>query len=250
MHLEPYVFADDAGKWEDRDVICLCAYLFSGERVEDFMLRWSALLSELKMSRLHMTEFYTEAKKRNWDDKYTLEVLSRFAGIIRDCSLITLSVGLDAKHYRSLPKKKTEGVPKPHVMCLQRLLKLIRNRFHKAGYDNRITFVLDEEEGSVVALYKDILGLRKSRPDLGKYIGAVCFADDTFYTQLQAADMLANLTYRYTLDVIAGKTDGKTLPEPLRSLLIDPVTQQAADIEQEAWTAEAINAGLADLLKT
>jgi hypothetical protein len=249
MHLEPYVFADDAGKWEDRDAVCLCAYLSDGERWDEFTIGWHGLLGKHGMVRLHMAEFYHEAKKKGWDDAKSLSVLQDFATLVRQHTLIGFSVGLDAKHYRSLPKEKKDGIAKPQVACLQRMLRKIRDRLHKEKYERRISFVLDEEEGSVRALYSDILALRKSRAELGKYIGAVCFADDEFYVPLQASDMLANLTYKWFLDVLSGKVS-KTgaIPEPLNSLLVDPATGRGLDIENEFWTADALDQGITELL--
>jgi hypothetical protein len=250
VHLEPYVFADDAGKWQDRDVICLCAYLSDGEKWESFTSEWNTLLrGHGMMPHLHMAEFTHVAKKKGWDDTRALSVLQEFAAVVRKYTIIGFSVGLDAKHYRSLPKEQKAGITKPHIACLQRLLRKIRDRLHQEQYERRISFVLDEEEGSVKALYSDILALRRSHADLGKYIGAVCFADDNFYVPLQASDMLANLTYRWFGDIVSGnvsKTDA--LPEPLKSLLVDPRTGRSLDVENEFWTATDLDQGITDLL--
>jgi hypothetical protein len=248
MHLEPYAFFDDAGKWQDRDFICLSGFLSDGERWQNFTDQWSQFLDEKGMTRLHMSEFYAGAQQKGWSDAKCLEVLLRLASIAREHILIGFSVGLDAKHYRSLPKSRTAGVPKPNVACLQRVLRLIRDRLHKERYESRITFTLDEEEGTTVELYRDILKLRKSRPDLGRYIGAVCFADDTFLVPLQAADMLANLTYRRFHDRMTSKASTDQLPEPLKSLIVSPETGRALDHEQELWDASALDAGINTLL--
>jgi hypothetical protein len=101
----------------------------------------------------------------------------------------------------------------------------------------------------VVPLYQDILKLRNSpNRDLGKYVGAVCFADDAFYVPLQAGDMLANLTYKWFGDVVSGATPKEHLPEPLQSLVVDPATQRGLDFHNEFWTAKALDAGIAQLL--
>jgi len=128
------------------------------------------------------------------------------------------------------------------------MLRMVRDRLKAEDYDHKITFVIDEEEGGVVELYKDILKLRHSKSrDLGKYVGAVCFADDAFYVPLQAADMLANLTYKWFGDVVRGAIPKDQLPEPLKSLLVDPATQRGLDFHSEFWTAEALDAGIAQL---
>jgi len=241
MHLEPYMFTDDAGKWEDKNFICLCAYLSDGQRWQEFTAEWNELLRTNGMSRLHMSEFRHEAIKAGWDDDKQRDVLLKLAAVVRKYTLFGFAVGLDAKHYRSLPKEKIAGIPKPNVACLQRILKMIKNRLRAEGYDGRITFVLDEEEGSAVGLYKGILSLRKSRRDLGAYIGAVCFADDTFYVPLQACDMFANLTYKWFDDIARGLASKDKPPEILEGLLLEH------RIENELWTAEELDKGIAEM---
>jgi hypothetical protein len=114
---------------------------------------------------------------------------------------------------------------------------MVRDRLQAENYQHKITFVMDEEEGSVIPLYKDMLRLRNSpNRDLGKYVGAVCFADDTFYVPLQAADMLANLTYKWFGDVVSGAIPKDQLLDPLKSLLVDPATQRGLDFHNEFWT--------------
>jgi hypothetical protein len=251
MHLEPYAFFDDAGKWQDRDFICLSGYLSDGERWQLFTERWTKLMQPTKLGRVHMTNFFHEVKKLGWDDARSKNFLLEAAKIIRDHVLVGFSVGLDAKHYRSLPGGRRNNMPQPHVACLNRVLRLIRDRLNLEGYPGRISFVLDEEEGSAIGLYQDIFRLRKSRPELGRYIGAVCFADDEFYVPLQASDMLANLSYGYLRDKSAGKIGDSIsdIPEVLRALIIDPDTGDPIQIHQELWGARQLDDGIDELLK-
>src|SRR5271157_2929532 len=102
MHVEPYAFVDDAGKWSEQDAICLCGYLGTGKQWEDFVPRWQSRLRNHDLTRLHMAKFYSEAAARGWDDPKANEVLMDIAGVIRDLKLIGIQVGLDAKHYKSL----------------------------------------------------------------------------------------------------------------------------------------------------
>jgi hypothetical protein len=247
MHIEPYGFFDDAGKWQDKDFICLCGYLSHGDHWQALSQRWRKALDDYGLDHLHIQEFPAEAKKRCWSETQAQNVLDRFASITRDHVLVGFSVGLDAKHYRGIPKDRKDGITKPNVACLQRVLRLIRDRVHEEQCEERITFALDEEEGSVIALYEDILKLRKSRPLLGYYIGAVCFADDKFMLPLQSADMLASLTYAWLRDRSLGLAD-ENPTGALKSLTTDPISGRSLDFHSELWDAPHLDEALGTLL--
>lgn len=248
MHIEPYAFVDDAGKWNDQDAICLCGYLGTGTQWVQFMPQWQSRLDKHGLTRLHMAKFWGESAARGWDDPTANQVLIDIAGVIRELKLIGIQVALDAKHYRSMAQDRKSAMPKPHIACLQRVLRIIRNRLHEDGVTDRITLCIDEEEGSVVSLYREILQLRQDRPDLGRYIGSVCFADDEFYSPLQAADMLANNTFKYFRDILSGAGNIKVLPEVFRNLITDPTTDRLLDIHYEFWTAEALELGIDEMI--
>ncbi len=248
MSIQPYAFFDESGKWQDRDFICLCGYLSDEEGWNRFLLDWNRLRTDHALGSIHMAEFYRETRKKGWDDAKILAVLQEFAEVIRYRILIGFAVGLDAKHYRAMPKKARGVMGDPAVAVLQRLLRLLRNRLKSENYQGRISVTFDEEEGTVIPFYKAISRLRKADPELGKYIGAVSFADDTFIIALQAADMLANLTSRWFKDRSEGKATSNEMPEPLNSLVKWPNTDYGLDYEQELWDAEALDRGLAKFL--
>jgi hypothetical protein len=249
VNLTHYAFFDEAGKWHDKDFICLCGYLSDGTNWDSFTRRWRDLLAVHELSAVHLATFGHQAKLKGWDETKANSVLSEFCKIIRDHILIGFAVGMDTKHYRAIPKDRKKGMPKPDTACLQRLLRLIRNRLHKEQYNGRISVTLDEEEGQVIHLYGEILRLRRANPDLGRYIGAACFADDEFIPPLQAADVIAGLTYLWFKERMAGTANASEPLEPLKSLLVSPETGLGLDYEDELWDADALDAGLDKLLE-
>lgn len=252
MHLEPYAFFDDAGKWQDRDFICLCGYISDGDRWQSFAECWQKLLAPVGLTAIHMTNYFHVARnKLGWSDGQAEAFLLQAAQIIRDHAAVGFSIGLDAKHYRRLPRERKGAMPLPHMACLQRVLKHILERLRAENYLGRIAFVLDEEEGSAVSIYKDISRLRKSRSQLGHCIGSVTFASDEFYVQLQAADILANLSYGYLRDRAGGRIGASLaeMPKILKALIYEPsIGIQKVEMIHELWAAEDIDKGIDELI--
>lgn len=245
MGFQPYAYFDEGGKWQDKDFICLCGYLSTETGWEKFLSGWKQLMDRHQMpTGLHMTNFYSNAAQRAWDDAKTSAVLADYSKVIRENIVIGFAVGMDATHYRALPKQLKAGVPKPDTACLQRLLRMIRDRLRRENYAGRICVTFDWEEGAVVGAYQEVLRLRLANPDLARFIGAVSFADDEFALPLQAADMLANLTYRWFKDRMEGRADPQQMPDPLKSLILDPKTGFGLDYEQELWNGEALDKAL------
>jgi len=111
-----------------------------------------------------------------------------------------------------MPNDAKGGLGDPGVACLQRLLRLIRNKLRSIGYNDRLSITLDEDETYAMTFYKTISRLRKPDKELGWFAGAVSFGDDTFILPLQAADILANLTMKWFRDRMAGVVSAEVPP--------------------------------------
>lgn len=247
--LANYVFADESGKFQDRDFICLCGYLSSGDRWDEFMSRWMKLLETIKLPAIHMKTFYVDCQKVGLDDARAKEVLEQFIDIIRETILVSFAVGLDASFYRGMPNEAKEGLGDPGVACLQRFLRLIRNRLSNVGYNGRLSLTLDEDETYAMKFYNVVSRLRRADSELGRLIGAVCFGDDTYSLPLQAADILANLTYKWFVQRMAGKVTKDDLPPLLKRLQMSPEKGYGLEYRSELWDGEALRKHLPHFVK-
>ena len=142
MRFQPYAFFDDSGKWHDRNFVCLCGYLSDETNWNQFIGRWLPLLRKHDLRSIRMSSFYTTAKGRNWSAAKTNEVLTEFATIIRDHVKVGIAVGMDAKHYRGLPKAVKDGIATPDIACPQRMLRLIRDKLTAEKYQGRVCVTL------------------------------------------------------------------------------------------------------------
>lgn len=237
--LAHYVFVDESGKFQDKDFICLCGYLSSGDKWDAFMSRWMQMLRTIKLPAVHMKTFYADCKKVGMDEVRANEVLEQFIDIIRETILVGFAVGLDANYYRAMPNEAKLGLGDPAVACLQRLLRLIRNRLSNVG-DLRLSLTLDEDETYAMKFYNAVSRLRRADSELKRLIGAVCFGDDTYSVPLQATDILANLTYKWFVDRMAGKATKDELPPLLKRLQMSTEVGYGLEYRSELWDGEAL----------
>lgn len=247
LTIQPFGFFDESGKWQDKDFICLCGYLSTDEKWTEFLERWRRVLDKHCLGAMHLWEFRQRCKAQGWTAAQVDSVLSEFVDVIRDCILIGFAIGLDAKHYRGMPSHAQRALGDPGVLCLHRLLRLIRDRLRKEQYTNRIAVTFDEDETYAGKWYRTICRLRKANADLGHYIGAVSFADDTFILPLQAADVLTGLTGQW-FRTRAAKGDAPMPPMLDRVLRSPDVPGHGVDMEEELWDGPALNKSWKELV--
>src|SRR5207249_5794329 len=101
LDLAPYIHADESGKFQNDDVICLCVYLSSSEKWEAFLGKWHELLGRIGIPVIHMKTLYTDCKKIGLDVTQADAVLDHFIDIIRETIMVGFGVGLDARFYRA-----------------------------------------------------------------------------------------------------------------------------------------------------
>jgi uncharacterized protein DUF3800 len=241
-----YAHFDESGKWHDaKGHICLCGYLADEAGWDAFNMRWNALLRKHDLFRIHMTQFYSEGKKKGWDRNRSIQVLTDFIETIRESDLVQFSVGLDGRYFRHkfalIGKRKVD----PALFAVQRILRLIRDaleRWTREKYIPRLLLTFDEDYEYSIETYKIISRLRKLYPDLTEMVRAITFADDEVFSPLQAADILANLTNAYWRDQISSD-EQPAEPDPLLKLLVSEPEQGGLIIWQpaELWDRKVID---------
>lgn len=97
--------------------------------------------------------------------------------------------------------------------------------------------------------YNVVSRLRRADSELGRLIGAVCFGDDTYSVPLQAADILANLTYKWFVDRMAGKATKDDLPPLLKRVQMSPEKRYGLEYRSELWDGEALRKHLPHFVK-
>jgi hypothetical protein len=198
------------------------------------------------MPTIHLSTFYRDCKTRGYGDAQATSILEQFLDIIKETINVRFAVAVDAAYYRGMPPAAKKGLGDPGVACLQRLLRLIRNRFR--DFFTRISITIDEDEVYAIEFYKTISRLRRADKELGRLIGAITFADDTFALPLQAADIVGGLTRKWLSDRMAGTASADVLPPLLQRLQILPGQGEGPQSVSELWDGEELRKHLDEFL--
>lgn len=246
LDLANYLFLDESGKYQDQDFICLCGYLSSGEKWDLFIAKWKTMTEKLGLPAVHMKTLRRDCADRGLNPEL---VLQDFIDIIRETILVGFAVGLDAQYYRGMPPAARAGMGDPAVACLQRMLRLVRNKFREVGYRDRISITLDDDETYATKCYTIVSRLRRANPELKYLIGATSFGDDTFILPLQAADILANLTGQWFRDRMTGKATADDMPPLLKRLQASPENGFGLEYRSELWDGSELRKHLHNFVR-
>jgi hypothetical protein len=196
-----WAFIDESGKLAKADFICLCGYICD-DGWENFSKDWKEILSRNSLPLLHLSKLMRKAPpfdKLGWTEAQRVEILREFVQPIRSHLLAGFGVGLDAKHYRSMPlsARKLIGEKDAQDFAFYRLMRLIVEQLKKWEYKDPISVNFDFTEDFSVKCLQSLTKLRSGRSEVRELVSSIGFADDQVYYPLQAADMLAYGTYNW-----------------------------------------------------
>lgn len=249
-HVGLYAYLDESGHHHDQlGFICLCAWLSDDQGWEKFRDQWTHLRLKYRLTHIHMTQYFSNCRRKGWTDDQAKAVLTEFIDVIRSNVLCGFAVGLDGRYFRAKHDQAGRKGVDPGLFAVERILagmqKACVNQLGENGLP-RIQLHFDEDETYSVQCYRRISRLRKIRPEVKRLVGSITFADDEWFAPLQAADILANLTNRYWRDQL---TKGKDAPPSplLERLLTAPEPNVRIMWPTEYWNAEEIDKNWKDL---
>jgi hypothetical protein len=122
-------YFDESGKFHDKTgYICLCGYLSDETGWKRYNDTWNHLLGKHRIHGIHMTQFDSECRQREWGEAKAAQVLMEFIECIRDNVLVGFSIGVDGKYFRN--RLKIAGKPnrEPHLFAVHRLFRFGRTQ--------------------------------------------------------------------------------------------------------------------------
>ena len=244
-----YAYLDESGKFHDgAGFINLCALLSDDAGWDTFNKRWNFLLRKHGFTLIHMTEFYSECRAREWSLAHADAVLTEFIDTIRDNILACFSIGIDAPYFRQKFQTIGKSNIDPALFAVERIVNKISDYFKQWGIPARLSLMFDEDEQYSLSCYRIISRLRKKHREIKEFVRSICFGDDDTYSPLQAVDILANLTSRFWRERIE-KSDVKqpdllmrltSATEVGRTIMWQPEDWNAANIERDWKTLRRI----------
>jgi hypothetical protein len=247
LRLIVQIYFDESGKFHDTDFICLCGFLATDSQWSEFNKAWSALLDRHHFPFIHLTQFYSQCRQKDWDEMQANRVLEEFIDVIRSHVHSGFAVGLDAKHWVSRFRSQKTSLKDPALFCIHRVLKTLATRFAEENHPGFLSLLFDDDQNYSLTCHKIIARLRREKAELRKLIISIAFCEDDYFTPIQAADVFANLTSKYFRDE-SGPASGP--PQgPLARLLTSHVPGYSLDCRQEYWDAEEIDKHWRDILR-
>jgi len=195
---------DEAGKFNDHNIVSICGWISRLEHWEVFGLDWSRAMDQAQIAELHTTEFmdlhgqYFELRDK-WGehaDNKKYEVLSHCVDIIRKNAEHGIGVAIDAKHLRLMTQKDRDKIGNdPFYMAFQEVLNQAMvhvEAFAKSsGLNVGLGLIFDQDERQSLEAVKLLNKIKKERKDIRDRITGICFCDRRKYNPIQAADFIA-----------------------------------------------------------
>jgi hypothetical protein len=190
------LFLDGGGKLREHKVIAFCGFMAHPAAMEDFENTWRALCSAASLPKgLHMSEAMTwngevwQAKRAEWGDRADAERLVLLRGFAATIARSPLRAVGNVASSAYISEKGLNST-RPDLVMFE---KAISNAVGAMAPDGSLFLFCDWEDGFDALCCKLLAKLRIERPDLGHRVKVLSFADDMWFAQLQAADMLAYL---------------------------------------------------------
>ncbi|MGA3095213.1 MAG: DUF3800 domain-containing protein [Bryobacteraceae bacterium] len=191
-------YVDESGKFKDHQVLSLCGFAAAPSQIEVFDSGWRSLLRANGMRSLHMKKaarftqpLGTRRPAIGLEERKT--ALLSFVECIQNNLETALYVAVDIAAFKALAgdERKILGGD-PYYLVFQRLLfELVR---YYAEPDARVSLICDEEQYYSKRCHEILAKLKAKHEDYRRALISISFADDEFFTVLQAADLFAYLT--------------------------------------------------------
>lgn len=196
MHLVLWGYFDEAGHFRGKgDYLCMAGYFSDEKGWDPFTEQWVSLLKKHKISAVHMKDMVAlqgEYGRLGWTHEHRDKVvLPEFIKAITDNLAVGLGVAVDLKYFKSMSPEARKRIGDPYYLCFMRLIKLTIDTMRNNGVEFPFAVIFDDNEEYSIKCYRLLTRLRKENAEVKRLIGSISFGDDSFYSPLQAADLLA-----------------------------------------------------------
>jgi hypothetical protein len=190
-------FCDESGKFHDRSVVSFGGIAAPSSTFNyGFCAAWGGYLHHLGLEELSLKHVFNHhlplSDKRpalGIDER--LRTLMPFVRFIRKHMHALVCVSVDCIAFKGLPSHQKEVLGRdPVILAFTRALVGLVDI---VPTDDHLSFVCDEDEGTVIGMYKQYRKIKRHYPDARSKLRGISFADDRHLFGLQAADLISGL---------------------------------------------------------
>jgi len=218
-------YFDESGTHPNPVIFSFAGYFFTVNRLRHFEREWMRVLCDFRIQAFHASPM--EAREQGsefeyWSNDQCDDLVSQLVAVINRPVLLGVSAVADAAAYQQdfttkIPSKETvrasgeSGWTKsyrhaygdnPYVICMLNCLRVVSD-FHaqKSRCHEPIACIFDERnwKGVITEIYDGA----KTDTAWGARLGPLAFASDEVAIPLQAADLLAYMTRRHMVAMMA-----------------------------------------------
>ena len=221
LHYPTFYFDDSGG--QDTGVVLFSGFVSTEKKWGRFEREWKHAMSEYPElgGYLHMKEFMHDPKI---SESRRDQIEYHLVHIAKQNTLFPVSIVVDTEDYgefQSVVKNIDYYGRSAYSFCFQTALGVLTEELSKRGYVEDIALVFDE--GPQMKLISELYEyIRRQDFPYSKRLASLTFMDDEKAPPLQAADLIAWETHRYSVNRRAGAPNlGKALAS-----LIDSVPRE------------------------
>jgi Protein of unknown function (DUF3800) len=219
-----YGFFDGSNTHAGAKVWALCGYLMDEAACARLIEEWNAVLDKPewpnRLKRFHMVDcVHGDGEFVGWSFAERLALLGDLTSVIMGIPCVAVSSVVIAEDFAKLEPEEldlleSEGLGTPLDLSLQSVFQRSINLTRGTSNDEEISLVFDNENPANVERFAELCGVYRDRFGFGKWFAGIAFGDSFKFIPLQAADILAYCTYRYSMQKYpdAPEFDFKVLP--------------------------------------
>jgi hypothetical protein len=219
-----HAYIDEAGIHEGAKICCVAGYFGGVNQWKRFERQWKRIIDREGIEEFHAKQFWGKDKNGNrvgpykrWDDRRAAKFQNDLVEVIRGCRIFPFSAAVVTDDWKVLPederrwltgaflqggKYKTTGAPnKPYYLpfgfCIQTAA-----RYCKPGLRIDYSFDLNNAYRGYSTTYYAYM---KQWNIYREYLGEIAFPTSKDALPLQAADLLAFHSCRYSVKALKGQ---------------------------------------------
>lgn len=187
----------DASGITNQPVIALAGLAATESAWDCWEVQWLDKLKELGLTRWHHTDFYNRRNEyRNWEPAKFNYAYAQICKILNSIRPFGIAIALKRSDYEDLWKMGKWNIPPdPYLWCIDHCLEALIHKLHEAPADEGISIYIDKDNDEYEKLGQCIADWHLAQNHSRRV--SITYGYNIDYKPLQAADILANETYRY-----------------------------------------------------